>query len=104
MFLLQLLLRPTSPSIQGSGHQVISTQQVQRMLRAREDRKQMVVRPAKQNRAAAFASAMNAFTHTTPHYNRDTLRRRHALTDVWVRSSDMIDVGTYFAFDFYPQI
>lgn len=74
---------PTSPRIQGSGHQVISTQQVQGRLRAREDRQQMILTPAKQSRAAAFASAMNAFTHCTPLRNRDALKRGYASADGW---------------------
>lgn len=82
-FLLCCLLHPISPRIPGSGYQVISTQQVQGRLRAREDRKQMVMRPAKQNRAAAFLSAMNIFTHTVSLCERDTLRRGHEPADVW---------------------
>lgn len=82
-FLLHCLLHPTSPRIPGSGYPVVSTQHVQGRLRAREDRKQMVMRPAKQNRAAAFVSAMNTFIHTVSLCERDTLRRRHEPADVW---------------------
>ena len=82
-FLLHGLLHPTSPRIPGSGYEVVSIQHVQGGLRAREDRKQMVMRPAKQNRAATFVSAMNTFIHTVSLCERDTLRRRDEPADVW---------------------